>query len=121
MLNIRSANRRIAFIKSRGMCGENHPLVVRAEDGTCPVCVQKAGNTSASYRDAADEAMSYCLETTKDKHAKYLLLTALNIGAHEHAAQQGVQPTVLAARHKLVSCPQCLLVFGVDLPAPHIG
>lgn len=37
------------------------------------------------------------------------------------AAEHGVQPTVLTARHKLVSCPQCLLVFGIDLPAPHIG
>lgn len=33
-------------------------------------------------------------------------------------AEHGVQPTVLTARRKLVSCPQCLLVFGVDLPAP---
>ena len=37
------------------------------------------------------------------------------------AAEHGEQPTVLTARHKLVSCPQCLLVFGVDLPASHIG
>lgn len=37
------------------------------------------------------------------------------------AVEHSVHPTVLTARHKLVSCPQCLLVFGVDLPAPHIG
>ena len=37
------------------------------------------------------------------------------------SAQQSVQPTLLPARHKLVSCPQCKLMFGVDLPAPQIG
>lgn len=34
------------------------------------------------YKSAADEALSYCLETSTDKHAKKLLLNALNIGAH---------------------------------------
>lgn len=35
------------------------------------------------YKAAADEAMSYCMEATKDKHAKKLMLRALNIGAHK--------------------------------------
>ena len=34
------------------------------------------------YKSAADEALSYCLETVTDEHAKKLLLNALNIGAH---------------------------------------
>lgn len=34
------------------------------------------------YKSAADEALSYCLETTDDVIAKDLLLKALNIGAH---------------------------------------
>jgi len=36
-------------------------------------------------------------------------------------AQQSVQPTVLTAQHKLVKCPQCLLVFDANSPASHIG
>lgn len=36
-----------------------------------------------SYKSAADEALSYCLETTDDVIAKDLLLKALNIGAHK--------------------------------------
>jgi hypothetical protein len=38
--------------------------------------------TLLDYKSAADEAMSYCLETTQDERAKKLLLHALNIGAH---------------------------------------
>ena len=37
------------------------------------------------------------------------------------AAQPGVHPTLPPARHKLVSCPQCKLMFGVDLPASQSG
>lgn len=37
------------------------------------------------------------------------------------AAEQSAHPTLLPARHKLVSCPQCKLMFGVDLPASQSG
>lgn len=39
----------------------------------------------------------------------------------EKYAQQSVHPTLLPARHKLVSCPQCKLMFGVDLPVSQSG
>jgi hypothetical protein len=41
--------------------------------------------------------------------------------AFGEAVEHSVQPTVLISRHKLVKCPQCLLVFDVNSPAPHIG
>ena len=37
------------------------------------------------------------------------------------AVEHSVQPTVLNARHKLVLCPQCLLVFDANSNEPHIG
>ena len=37
------------------------------------------------------------------------------------AAQHRVQPTVLTVRHKLVTCPQCLLVFDGNEHATHSG
>jgi hypothetical protein len=39
----------------------------------------------------------------------------------ENAAQQSMHPTLLTARRKLVTCPQCQLVFGIDLPASQSG
>jgi len=39
----------------------------------------------------------------------------------QQSAQQGVHPTLLNVRRKLVLCPQCGCVHGVDLPAPQSG
>jgi hypothetical protein len=66
------------------------------------------------YKAAADEALSYLITNEKDAHAAKLMLNALNIGAHEQPDPQIEQADTLTNRHKLVSCPQCLLVFGVD-------
>lgn len=41
MFNVNSSNRRIAFIKSRGMCGDGHKLVILNADGVCPICANK--------------------------------------------------------------------------------
>ena len=65
------------------------------------------------YKSAADEALSYLITNEKDAHAAKLMLNALNIGAHEQPAQHSARPTVLIDRRKLVSCPQCLFVFGI--------
>lgn len=39
----------------------------------------------------------------------------------QQSAQQGVHPTLLNVRRKLVLCPQCGCVHGVDLPASQSG
>ena len=38
-----------------------------------------------------------------------------------YEAQQSVNPTLLTARQKSVTCPQCGCVHGVDLPASQSG
>lgn len=45
------------------------------------------------YKSAADEALSYVLETTNDKKAEKMVLESLNIGAHEQPKPQ--------------KCPKC--------------
>ena len=40
---------------------------------------------------------------------------------HVIAAQQKMHPTLLRARRKMVTCPNCQTVFGVELPAPQGG
>ena len=58
-----------------------------------------------AYKSAADEAMSYCLETTNDEHAKHLLLTALNIGAHGNSAEQPLAPDAAKWSGHYETCP----------------
>jgi hypothetical protein len=82
------------------------------------------------YRPTVIEQMLYIIRTSEITPAEfmrneYILGTSCN-RLHEkldsqQSAQQGVHPTLLPARHKLVSCPQCKLMFGVDLPAPQSG
>lgn len=58
------------------------------------------------YKAAADEALSYLITNEKDAHAAQLILTALNIGAHEQPAQHSVQPTGQLCAHGKGHC-QC--------------
>lgn len=51
------------------------------------------------YKAAADEALSYLITNEKDAHAAQLILTALNIGAHEQPAQHRVQRTANTCRY----------------------
>ena len=37
------------------------------------------------------------------------------------AAEQKMHPTLLESRRKMVTCPNCQTVFGVELPAPQSG
>lgn len=58
------------------------------------------------YKSAADEAMSYCLETTEDEHAKRLLITALNLGAHSKENDTDTYPLKIYDDAKLVVVKQ---------------
>ena len=75
--------------------------------GACPICDNR-------YKEHTN--------LLPDDLAKHYSLGELRQAlAIKKSAQQGVQPTVLYERRKLVTCPQCKTIFGVELPAPHIG
>jgi len=65
------------------------------------------------------DALEECIDTRSDEgfetDVARLALDKIK------AAQQGVHPTLLNVRRKLVLCPQCGCVYGVDLPAPQSG
>lgn len=78
-----------------------------------------------------DEPYNNCGEFTvaivqDDGHKEWFNLATMialaRIGAKSlEVAQQSVNPTFLQVRRKLVTCPNCQNVFGVELPAPQSG
>jgi hypothetical protein len=70
MFSIRSLNRRISFIKLRGMCGNNHNLIVLEADGTCPIC-----------KDVSNKAAEHSVQRTAKWSGHYETCPANNGGS----------------------------------------
>ncbi len=73
-------------------------------------------------KEIAGKAVAWCIEHDVEPNAVGVVsaLDALEL-LNDPAAQQKMHPTLLQARQKLASCPQCHTIFDPDMPAPQSG